>query len=174
MDLKGRDATRLINEELPSSLRPSGEELAFIAGEIPNDSGNFQIRLQSSFKQFAGAHHILHDTKLVYRGDLPAAFRPSIIARVFPLRITHFRLGFEFFKSSFMSLLFGFAPIVNETLLLEADTKTLNILILAEGAKKRDILPLSRNDLFNKLGQVLAQSLKLDICQDYRSKLGVN
>ena len=186
LDVKGRDPQLVLSTHTPPELLPLGEELVFVSGvaflnedELKSGSyvvgstgRSFELRLSSAFKEFSGSHHITHSSALRREGALPGFVELGEIARVFPLELEHFRLGFDLFQSRFVSNMLGFAPAVSQTVLIDADRQNLRIRILAEALVKRSSLPLERDNLLGRLSAVTSAVIGFDLACDYALKTG--
>lgn len=181
-DLKGRDPPDLIRDDYLSVDRPGGDELLFISGEwfsaenIEEEEEEpvmqahpFKVRLNTQFEAFSGAHHIIHKAVEMRDGEYPQEVPLNAIACVFPLRTRLFRLGLNLFESRRLPAFFGFAPAVNQTLLIEGNEQAFQLRISAEALRRKEELPLKRSDLLLKLSGIVGQVFGFDLMADYQA-----
>lgn len=169
-DVKGReqdDAHRDLGDEL-FSIRGK----CYKPGEWEADvMHEFKVDCRTKFSTFEGDHHIVYTPEMIRHGVIPPWADLKALGRLFPLEITHFRMGLEFFRSGFFTNMLGFAPSVVEILLVEADQKKMVLEIHGDAHKTRSEPPLTRRGLFDKLNDVLSPILGFSLAQDYQERL---
>lgn len=175
---KGENLSDVKGREQDDAHRDQGDELfsvrgrCFKAGEWEADvMHEFKVDGRTKFSSFEGDHHIVYVPELVRHGVLPSWADVRLIGRLFPLEITHFRMGLEFFKSGFITNMLGFAPSVVEVLLIEADQKNFTLEIHGDAHKTRTEPPLTRRGLFEKLDNALNPVLGFSLLKDYEERL---
>lgn len=177
LDIKGRDPDTLMDQNVTEVFRPKGEELFFLSGKVMLFRRKeeeiwepFDVRVHTAFDRFVGNHHIVHGVSTIRSGALPSFVDVIDLGRTFPISPEYFRLGLEFFSSSFISASLGFAPTVKETLLLESTSERTLIGISAEGLKNKESFPLSKGQYAETIAGILQEVFEFDVMEDYRGR----
>lgn len=177
-DLKGADLQR---RTITDGL--GAEELFFVSGNIPVDLSAtypnalkepFSIGIYTNFDSFQDPHHIVHKSRTERSGSLPQDFPVDRIGRSVPLHLERLRLGMEFFESRFMTNFFGFSPVVQQVLQLEADTKKVKLIISVEWINEKHREALSRHATLPRLEKLLLPVTTSNVVEEYRQKLRSN
>lgn len=171
-NMKGRDQRNLMAVGTPPRFLPSADEFLFVYGKIvgaPRDveGQDFSVEVTSTFLP-SEYKEMLHAPELKVKG-LPESAVVEKIGRVIPLRIQRFRMGFDIFQASLSSSFFGSVPTVTQTLLVEADERRCDVSINADGLKSRDQLPLTQDQIFERLGVALRKVFQFDLAADYQN-----
>lgn len=165
-DRKGRDPSQLLVPELSPGHLPRGEEILFVAGrttapdevlpEVTTDrlTEPFTLMITSSFNRFIGDHHIEHRTQLSRSGAGAEAIDPREIGRAWPLVIDRFRFGLQLFRSHYTPL-FGYAPTVERTVLIDADSSRIHLFLELERLRDRSVESFQRDDLYRNLTSII-------------------
>ncbi len=184
-DLKGRDQQKL---ECKKEWQMTGEELLFIAGTITEEENvtdedeendkkeekvilkdkDFTLRFHTKFGEFYDTH-VRHDLKIVQ----PLTINQTLYPKRLPesTKIQALRLGIDVFHCRRVIAAFGFTPIVTENLIIECYNNQLNLTIKAEDLKKKNSLPLQKNELLNRLSVIIKKLCSIDIILDYTNKI---
>jgi len=174
-DLRGRDPNLpLINQT--STIRDY--ELLFITGIIiPGENGaeeeepeNFTLQITTPFNHSAGIHHIIHKVEIVRAGALPEDIPLKLLTKALSIEIDYLRFGLELYESRLVSGLLGFSPIITQRLLIEFYQGVLHLKIIAEALKKKGVLPLQREGLFEKVREVVKVANGVDLFTEYNLK----
>ena len=163
LNLKGRDRLNILAPELKLPA-PQHEELFFINGFYSSNSpeNNFQFSIESEFFSFPDTHHISYKLK-PHRTGLANWLDLSLLAWLAPITITGFRLGIESFKSKRFSSLFGFVPVVNERLLIEATQTHVRIIIFSEGFSSKSEPQMQNMNICTRLKTALSQAFNFNL-----------
>jgi len=175
IDMKGSDTPAMLASEIPEAS-DAKEELVFVSGrvvseELREEQQNFQAKIVTSFKEFSGKDKIVHACKVLYTGSLPSDFPISEIGRAVPVEIRKFRIGLDFFRSSFAWASLAPSPEVYETLLVECTPKDCKLKLIAEHLKDPDTLPFETDHRLEKLDAVFLKVLNVSIRKDYQQKV---
>ena len=148
---------------IAAKLAPGAEE-----GESPALPARALI--STAFKEFQGARSIVYQ---VYCTD-PQALLPKLTGAELPasqLQIDSFRLGFELLENRLLSFIAAQSPVVMQSLLIECSPATLALSLRAEGLARKTALPLAKNQLFQKLDDLLRKQCGFELSNDYQLKL---
>lgn len=199
-DIKGRDAANTIQDFGGIELvRPN--ELLFARGVVRVEDDEVSIGSTASkreahapelivdekierqpftfaaltdFHEFEGVHHIIHRVNfersetLLHLGSLPAT--PETLTSLPGCTIDLVRFGFDFFDTNFLTLV-GFAPVVTQTVLIEAHPDSFCLRIDAERQRPARAAPLQRNDFMQRLSDLIKEILNFDLAADYAARL---
>lgn len=175
-DIKGRDPQRLLTT-VEGNLTPQGEELCFVAGKLltledaKTPYKPFTVSLLTNFLDFQGPHHIRHTTEERKSAILPRSFPLTDIGRAVLIEINHLRIGLELFRSRFFSGMLGFAPTVNQVLLIEANRDSIKVNIQCETVQRKEALPFEKDNILKALDGILNSLLGFKLIEDYVEKL---
>jgi len=175
-DLKGHGLQSLTSDNSTEASSPADDQLLYVGGrivseELDTEEQEFSAKVTTNFKAFAGKRSIQHSSKVSYRGALPSYVLLREIGRAVPVEILDFRLGMEFFKSSFAWASLGSAPAVYETLMLRCTPMEIELKLLAEQLETPDTLPFSKEERLSKLDAVFLRVLNVSILKDYQKKM---
>jgi len=158
-DVKGGDArsgfSHLTSGEF-QNYGPAQDEILLLAGEFRNFDGegnekisSFSITVCTRFKEFQGAHHIVHSVTVTPLGEFPDDLSPIAcllnLDLIKDLTIHAFRISMDLFSSRFTSVL-GFAPVALDHLLIEVSPTEGLLSLKSEGVKDKAALPLTRHE----------------------------
>jgi hypothetical protein len=168
-DLKGRDPRLIIDPRIPPAHLPQRDELFWAFGRTPTPGEQradvspdkldepFTVGITSAFEGFSGAHHILYRAAIERYGACAEYLDIARLGHTWPLVIDRLRLGTEYFRSR-RTMAFGFAPTVERTLLLEADSARILIALELERLPDRTVKTLERDDIVRSLDEILADT----------------
>lgn len=175
-DIKGREP----HEEslLNSVLKPSGEELLLVAGQIATESRDgdfnwepFQVACHTEFNRFEDPRSIIHSAKVSKSATLPDWLPWWLLGTVAPLKLEHFRLGLELFTSRFVLTRLSFTPIVSETILIEADQKNIIIKLRTERPYWKPCNPFRDIQLLKGLSDCLGELLGVSLEESFSREI---
>ena len=175
-DVKGRDISQAL---IPISQTPKEGELFYIGGKVysaEQSNGSyleepFSLSLVTNFDSFEGSHHIIHQSKIERRGPLPESITFKTVGKVFPLSILNMRLGLQFFRSKFITSMFGFSPSVTETLLIDCSTEEFNLWYKKEGQQTKEFPFLESHNLSTELNKLTEMLFSFNVIDDYNNKI---
>ncbi|RMD85501.1 MAG: hypothetical protein D6808_05085 [Candidatus Dadabacteria bacterium] len=160
-DIKGKDIIHNTNrKELLLSIKGSYG--------INEEKEPFALECTTSFKEFKGVHHIVHNID-IERDGLPSV-PLKWIAWVFPVSLCSVSLFVEVF-SSVRSIILGYSPQVTESLYIELSKGALTVTIKKEKMKRKEEAPLEKYALFKKLCRTLKEVKGINLSDDYWSKI---
>jgi hypothetical protein len=184
-DIKGFDRKPLGGEELPLNDRGVLEELVYVAGHIreieeekeedTEEAGSgestvrvvpFALSLITSFKEFKGYQHIVHDVSLSRHTDSLEPIDLRTVGSTPNVELSHFRAGLEFFQNRYFAML-GVSPIADQRFSIEATSTHFNLSIVAESLKNKQVLPLTKDRFFEKLSLLFNELFGFDLKADY-------
>lgn len=181
-DVKGVDR-ELIREVLKPDGTVYDQEILFVSGTVPSpdepEEGEdtdpdvlnpvpFEIGVHSVFSEFVGSHHIDHTLRRRITPDFLSGTTLLELLQLPDLSLKSFRGGLDVFTPSRFGGLLGITPTVTETFLISATDQECQLVIRAEGLKKRTDLPLQKFEYFSRLKAVFLEILQVDLEQTYR------
>lgn len=176
VNIKGRDPANVLHDNWQGGARPKGDELAFISGILPapgaeGEAEDFTVRVSSRFKSFPSNTTIEHATDISRSYTLPAFLKTQELARVFPLKLSAFRLGLEYFHNSYRGPLSGLSPEVTESIVVDCIGEQVKVMIVAEKLKKKNALPFENSGLFKVFAAIVNEVSACDLFQDYLNQV---
>lgn len=185
-NIKGRDpGNNLIAGTMHQAS--TAEELFFVSGILtssrykdqasafdigrPHRDDSYAVHVQSAFLDFPTSGSIRHRVSTARTGSLPSCIPVSLLGRIIPVQPNFIRLGIEIFEPRFLTFSLGNAPIVTQTLWLDADATHCRFKLSDENMPDRTTPPGSRSALFDRLAHVVREVWQQDLGQDYLSKL---
>jgi hypothetical protein len=173
-NVKGRDA-RQIEHPAFFSRPPESDEMLYLAGTYPDVSGHLQHFASSvvtNFLDFPTNADIRYQVLTIPDPKLPPWLTNADIPFAIPLELKELRIGLQFFKPRIVCSLFGLTPVVDETLLIEANQEMAWVLLEGENLKLPSALPLEWNQTTKQLSTVLQQvAPNFNLEADYLSKV---
>jgi hypothetical protein len=175
-DIKGREP----HEEslLNSVLKPSGEELLLVAGQIATESRDgdfnwepFQVACHTEFNRFEDPRSIVHSAKVSGSTILPDWLPWWLLGTVAPLKLEHLRLGLELFTSRFVLTRLSLTPTVSETILIEADQKNIAIKLRTERPYWKPCNPFRDIRLLRGLSDCLGDLLGVSLEESFSREI---
>lgn len=172
----------LINAMAPSettveNIKGKNDELFMFAGEIPLDEEDmhaqegvhFEYSITTEFKQLKDPKTFLHSVHENLIGDLPEDISPKDLSWLAPVFPREARMGIELFAPHFFSSSLGLAPVIRQSIAVEAQEETSSITIISEKLKTADA-PLSNELAWEGLCGVYARAYQLSLKEVYDSK----
>lgn len=173
-NIKGRDAKQIENPDLFSRV-PEVDELLYLAGSYQDSAGiaqQFASSVVTNFLDFPTNADIRYQVSAIPDPKLPPWLTNSDIPFAIPLELKELRIGLQFFRPRIVCSLFGLTPVVDETLLIEANQKKAWVSLEGENLKSPNALPLAWNEVTRHLSKVLQQvAPKFELEGDYLSKV---
>lgn len=182
-DMKGRDPRTIIAPHVPVSLLPRRDEIVWVYGRTPTPGEHladvtpeklhepFELAITTQFEGFIGAHHITYRPVIERHGGCADYLDPVRIGQTWPLVIDRLRFGGEYFRSR-RTPVFGFAPTVERTVLIEADRERLVVALDLERLSKRTFEAIESDETFRALDLLLAQCTTERLALFVRSQVG--
>lgn len=177
LNLKGRDPANnlgLVARDASSSLN---HELLYIAGNyLCGDSNQpeslpYMLQAYTRFAEFPANGGILHTLDLQLEGHDLKTCSPKDLGRIFPLVPERVRLGLDLFSERVYFYGLGSTPIVNETLLIEADNKRVAVGIFVDLLKNPRELPLQQDRLYYRAKAALDSATKSSLFDDLENQM---
>ncbi|MBX7136485.1 MAG: hypothetical protein K1X83_00775 [Oligoflexia bacterium] len=177
-DTKGIDSGAVIHPQLTPAPQAGREELLWVKGQIDPDlkggrdyHTDFSALVCSAFSEFSGSHHINYTISEERDRGLPDYVPLLQLGRIIPLQVEAFRLGLEFFGSSYITAMMGYVPEVVETMILEVTTSQLALHTYSEGLSAKTVDPLKHGQIFERLNGALSSIVGFDLLADFRAKV---
>jgi hypothetical protein len=177
-NIKGRDRNNFIAAALSPDESSVNNELFFISGvtfhqveegDTP-ETQPFTWRISTPFRAFVAGGGIEHALEFERIGEVPLEIPFSQLGRIFPLRPLRFRCGLDVYSKSRLAGWFGGTPTVTQTLLIEADEKSLQLRITAEELSSADEALLGAFSIFANLCILLRDVAGFDLAGDLKKR----
>lgn len=155
-----------------------GSEVALlIEGGLTSDTEvvePFQLWIQTRFKAFEGAHHIIHSSTISGNGMLFDLISPHEalheIGRLLPIRLRRLRVGLEFFRSRVAAMI-GFTPTICGGLEINADERQIAIALHGDALKRGSNHPLRSSPIREELEAIFLKMCGISISEEIRRSL---
>lgn len=158
LNIKGRDSALIPGGQAQS---PKDGELVHLGAELLEANGSsadsFSLGVRTEFLDYPSNTSITHSVRRKKKGDFPDNIPLRALGQAFPLKLSEFRFGIDFFTSRFAVFMLGRTPLVTRTLLIDCSEQSCQIRILASRVKRLRTLPLADWEPFQEFTKHLQE-----------------
>lgn len=163
---------------LSASLPANGEEEDSERADLTDDSSaeaneqaeklsHFQWALITEYSDMPKGGHIRHKVKSRQQTSAAQNIFISDLLAIPQIKLEYFWIGCELFYPNFFSSSLGLAPLAREKFCLQLGAEKLELLIDSSGLASCSSLPLQKDNLFDRISDLLTAVVQFSLKADY-------